>query len=52
MAEKKLTGKIARERIRLMETPPAPVGIIEEQGLSPDVRQKIFRDNARALFGI
>jgi len=29
MAEKKLTGKIARERIRLMETPPAPVGIIE-----------------------
>jgi predicted TIM-barrel fold metal-dependent hydrolase len=26
--------------------------IIEEQGLSPDVRQKIFRDNARALFGI
>jgi predicted TIM-barrel fold metal-dependent hydrolase len=26
--------------------------IIEEQGLSSDVRQKIFRDNARALFGI
>ena len=28
--------------------------IIEEQwqGVSPDVRQKIFRDNARALFGI
>ena len=26
--------------------------IIEEQGLSPDVRQKIFRDNARTLFGI
>ena len=24
--------------------------IIEEQGLSPDVRQKIFRDNACALF--
>jgi regulator of RNase E activity RraA len=29
MAEKKLTGKIARERIRLMETPRPPEGIIE-----------------------
>jgi 4-hydroxy-4-methyl-2-oxoglutarate aldolase len=29
MAEKKLTGKIARERIRLMETPLSPDGIIE-----------------------
>lgn len=29
MADKKLTGKIARERIRLMETPPAPEGIID-----------------------
>ena len=29
MAEKKLTGKIARERIRLMETPGPPEGIIE-----------------------
>lgn len=29
MAEKKLTGKIARERIRLIETPPSPEGIIE-----------------------
>jgi regulator of RNase E activity RraA len=29
MAEKKLTGKIARERIRMMETPRAPEGIIE-----------------------
>jgi regulator of RNase E activity RraA len=29
MGEKKLTGKIARERIRLMETPRPPVGIIE-----------------------
>ena len=29
MAEKKLTGKIARERIRLMETPRPPAGIIE-----------------------
>jgi 4-hydroxy-4-methyl-2-oxoglutarate aldolase len=29
MAEKKLTGKIARERIRLSETPPSPEGIIE-----------------------
>jgi regulator of RNase E activity RraA len=27
--DKKLTGKIARERIRLMETPPAPEGIID-----------------------
>lgn len=29
MADKKLTGKIARERIRLMETPPPPEGIID-----------------------
>src|SRR6266545_4857484 len=29
MAEKKLTGKIARERIRSMETPLSPEGIIE-----------------------
>ena len=29
MAEKKLTGKIPRERIRMMETPPPPEGIIE-----------------------
>jgi regulator of RNase E activity RraA len=29
MAEKKLTGKIARERIRMMETPKPPNGIIE-----------------------
>jgi regulator of RNase E activity RraA len=29
MAEKKLTGKIARERIRMMETPRPPEGIVE-----------------------
>jgi regulator of RNase E activity RraA len=29
MAEQKLTGKIARERIRLMETPRPPEGLIE-----------------------
>jgi 4-hydroxy-4-methyl-2-oxoglutarate aldolase len=29
MAEKKLTGKIARERIRLMEVPRPPKGLIE-----------------------
>ena len=29
MSEKKLTGKIMRERIRLMETPPPPEGLIE-----------------------
>src|SRR5215831_16292135 len=29
MAEKKLTGKIARERIRMIETPRPPEGIIE-----------------------
>jgi 4-hydroxy-4-methyl-2-oxoglutarate aldolase len=29
MAEKKLTGKIMRERIRLMETPLSPEGVIE-----------------------
>jgi 4-hydroxy-4-methyl-2-oxoglutarate aldolase len=29
MAEKKLTGKIARERIRLMQTPRPPDGIVE-----------------------
>ena len=29
MAEKKLTGKIARERIRLIETPRPPEGVIE-----------------------
>ena len=29
MAEFKLTGKIARERIRLMETPRPPAGIVE-----------------------
>jgi regulator of RNase E activity RraA len=29
MAEKKLTGKIARERIRLMETPRPPEGLLE-----------------------
>jgi hypothetical protein len=29
MAEKKLTGKIARERIRSMETPVFPEGVIE-----------------------
>jgi 4-hydroxy-4-methyl-2-oxoglutarate aldolase len=29
MAEKKLTGKIARERIRMVETPRPPDGIIE-----------------------
>ena len=29
MAEKKLTGKIPRERIRMMETPRPPEGIIE-----------------------
>ena len=29
MGEKKLTGKIARERIRMMETPRPPDGIID-----------------------
>src|SRR5215475_13527388 len=29
MTEKKLTGKIAQERIRMMETPRPPDGIIE-----------------------
>lgn len=29
MAEKKLTGKIARERIRLMQTPRPPAGLLE-----------------------
>ncbi|MET0501730.1 MAG: RraA family protein [Candidatus Binatia bacterium] len=29
MGERKLTGKIARERIRMMKTPPPPEGIIE-----------------------
>jgi 4-hydroxy-4-methyl-2-oxoglutarate aldolase len=29
MVDKKLTGKIARERIRLMETPRPPAGIIQ-----------------------
>ena len=29
MAERKLTGKIARERIRLMEVPRPPAGLIE-----------------------
>jgi hypothetical protein len=29
VTEKKLTGKIARERIRLMETPRPPDGIVE-----------------------
>jgi len=29
MAEKKLTGKIARERVRSMETPPPPEGLID-----------------------
>ena len=29
MAELKLTGKIARERIRLFETPRPPEGVIE-----------------------
>jgi 4-hydroxy-4-methyl-2-oxoglutarate aldolase len=29
MAEKKLTGKIARERIRMMEVPRPPAGLIE-----------------------
>src|SRR5262249_47884006 len=29
MAEKKLTGKIARERIRMMEVPRPPKGLIE-----------------------
>jgi 4-hydroxy-4-methyl-2-oxoglutarate aldolase len=29
MADKKLTGKITRERIRLMETPLSPEGVIE-----------------------
>jgi hypothetical protein len=29
MADKKITGKIARERIRMMETPRPPDGIIE-----------------------
>lgn len=29
MNEKKLTGKIAREKIRLMETPRAPQGLVE-----------------------
>ena len=29
MAEKKLTGKIASEHIRMMETPRPPEGIIE-----------------------
>jgi len=29
MAEKKLTGKITRERIRLIETPFSPKGVIE-----------------------
>ena len=29
MVEKKLTGKIPREHIRLMETPRAPDGVIE-----------------------
>ena len=29
MAEKKLTGKIARERIRLVETPRPPAGIVD-----------------------
>jgi hypothetical protein len=29
MAEKKITSKITRERIRLMETPLSPEGLIE-----------------------
>ena len=32
MAEKKLTGKIRRERIRMMETLRRPEGIIEGFG--------------------
>jgi hypothetical protein len=34
MAEKKLTGKIASEHIRMMETPRPPEGIIEGSGHS------------------
>ncbi|MGH7811155.1 MAG: RraA family protein [Candidatus Binatia bacterium] len=48
MAEKKLTGKIARERIRLMETPPPPEGLIagfrslgDSSGIVSDVMDEI-----------
>jgi 4-hydroxy-4-methyl-2-oxoglutarate aldolase len=29
VAEKKLTGKIARERIRMMQVPRPPTGVVE-----------------------
>ena len=35
MPDKKLTGKIARERIRLMEAPRPPDGLIEDGGTIP-----------------
>jgi regulator of RNase E activity RraA len=48
MAEKKLTGKIARERIRLLETPPPPEGLIagfrslgDSSGIVSDVMDEI-----------
>jgi regulator of RNase E activity RraA len=48
MAEKKLTGKIARERIRFMETPPPPEGLIagfrslgDSSGIVSDVMDEI-----------
>jgi regulator of RNase E activity RraA len=48
MAEKKLTGKIARERIRFMETPPLPEGLIagfrslgDSSGIVSDVMDEI-----------
>jgi regulator of RNase E activity RraA len=48
MAEKKLTGKIARERIRIMETPRPPEGLIEDfralgdaSGLISDVMDEL-----------
>jgi regulator of RNase E activity RraA len=48
MAEKKLTGKIAQERIRLMETPPPPEGLIagfrslgDSSGIVSDVMDEI-----------
>jgi regulator of RNase E activity RraA len=48
MAEKKLTGKIAQERIRLLETPPPPEGLIagfrslgDSSGIVSDVMDEI-----------
>jgi hypothetical protein len=42
MAEEKLTGKIAAERIRKMETPRPPDGIIEGSGRW-EMRPALFR---------